>query len=464
MVNYGGGTDKILVFPTGDTSGAADTAALKAAVVALGSQSSTIGLGSGSWYLIPGQVVIKPGNAQTIVIDGQWGAVINAVGGTAGDVLRMYNPAAQTGGASGNIFSKRSGVRGVIIDGANAAAGSAGLHLGDLMNAQLDVIIQNFSGAGSIGLHLDNSVSWTEQADMRAALINNTSNVVFEVTTGYQSFAYGNFDFTIQAQANQDGVVLKNGAYLYSGKGLTIRGNFLSSASAVSNAVLRLTGACPVGTPDAGQYAAIYACHLDILAESNGGQAHTAQTIFLDASTSVINAFGILNFGATNLFVPCNITPSTDSSHGFQFANFTGFIEGDPHLNPAGANGSPWTATGPVMYTQSPAGFFGATGFPSFALGDFFQGTLTANLTVTFNNDVQAGPQRKTFIITQAAASGPYTVTWPHNGAPTLNSPTVKWAGGAAPVMSAGAGAVDVYDLETIDGVTWYGRATQNVS
>lgn len=30
--------------------------------------------------------------------------------------------------------------------------------------------------------------------------------------------------------------------------------------------------------------------------------------------------------------------------------------------------------------------------------------------------------------------------------------------------MSTGAGAVDLYELTTLDGITWVGRATQNVS
>jgi hypothetical protein len=72
--------------------------------------------------------------------------------------------------------------------------------------------------------------------------------------------------------------------------------------------------------------------------------------------------------------------------------------------------------------------------------------------------------ERKTVIIIQAAAGGPFTVTWPHTGSPTVSSPTVNWAGGAAPTMSAGAGAEDVYNLVTYDGATWYGQAIQNVS
>src|SRR6185437_16003106 len=119
-------------------------------------------------------------------------------------------------------------VRGVTIDGTSATAGSTGLHIGDLMNPQLDVIIQNFSGAGDIGLHLENTVSWTEEGDIRAALLNCTQHVVFEVSAGYYSFGYGNYDFTIQAQALQDGVVLKNGAQPYNGT-MRIRGNFFGS-------------------------------------------------------------------------------------------------------------------------------------------------------------------------------------------------------------------------------------------
>jgi hypothetical protein len=99
--------------------------------------------------------------------------------------------------------------------------------------------------------------------------------------------------------------------------------------------------------------------------------------------------------------------------------------------------------------------------------GDFFSYTLTGNTTISINPGGAAcipAPQRKTIILKQAAAGGPYTVTWPHTGSPTISSPTVNWAGGTAPTMTATASATDVYELVTYDGATWIGSAKQNVS
>jgi hypothetical protein len=98
--------------------------------------------------------------------------------------------------------------------------------------------------------------------------------------------------------------------------------------------------------------------------------------------------------------------------------------------------------------------------------GDFFSVTLSASITMSLaaGSPLCAMPQRKTIVLKQAAAGGPFTVTWPHAGSPTTSSPTVLWAGGSAPVMTSTANATDVYKLETVDGATWYGQAIQNVS
>ncbi len=114
------------LWPSGDLTGVADAAALNTAVTAMGTSSGTIFLMPGQWYWKPGAVsAIQLANSQTLVIDGRQGAVINAVAGTAGDMLRMYNPNSQPQGSPGNIFSLRSGVRGLTIDGTNATAGSS---------------------------------------------------------------------------------------------------------------------------------------------------------------------------------------------------------------------------------------------------------------------------------------------------------------------------------------------------
>jgi len=77
-----------------------------------------------------------------------------------------------------------------------------------------------------------------------------------------------------------------------------------------------------------------------------------------------------------------------------------------------------------------------------------------------------SGPQRKTILISQPASGGTYnyTMTWPHPSSGSNSAPKILWAGGSAPTMSTGQGATDLYELTTLDGATWVGRAVQNVS
>lgn len=104
-----------------------------------------------------------------------------------------------------------------------------------------------------------------------------------------------------------------------------------------------------------------------------------------------------------------------------------------------------------------------ASGVLQAGSGDSFSLTLTANTTINFQGSV-AGAQRKVIVIKQAASGGPYTVTWPKPGSPTLATPAVYWAGGTAPTMTVTASATDVYELITLDGIRWYGIARQAMS
>jgi hypothetical protein len=108
----------------------------------------------------------------------------------------------------------------------------------------------------------------------------------------------------------------------------------------------------------------------------------------------------------------------------------------------------------------------GATTFIPTQIADFFSFTLTQSTTISllgYLANTSSGAQQKVVRIKMGPAGG-YTVTWPHNASPTSASPTVQWAGGVAPVMTATANAVDEYYLTSLDGITWTGRAAQNVS
>ena len=434
-----------------DPTGAADSAAaIQAALNAVPAGGGAICLPPGTYKLA--STVTNAVTPTRIQGSGRWATTVNFTG--TGDAIRMYNPSGSGTGVGG-------GVRDLAIDGTSAGAGSTGLHIGDGSNYDLDCVVQNFSGTGSIGFHFDNTVWWAEKIHGNVYASNCTQGVVFDVTgatTSTFSFGYCDLHVWINAGVNagQDGVVLQNGARIYNGS-LTIQGNWVGSSSALSNYVLRLTGTVPAGHPNAGAGSQIIRSRLDIMAETTTG-ANTPGTIFTNvAGTNVIlGCYGVINFGGgTGSFTATN-HPANSNQATFWY---NGIVNGDNNLNP-GAITLP-VSLGGHLYSSC---FFNTNGDLFVASGDFFRVTLTQNITVNFNASTNVGaPRRITLIIIQAAGGG-FTVTWPHTGSPTTGAPTVNWAGGTAPTMTATANAVDVYKLETINGATWYGQALQNVS
>lgn len=401
----------------------------------------------------------------TVVLAGDgYQATVIAFAGT-GDAVRLYNPAAYT--QSMNI-SWGSGLRGLTIDGASAGDGSSGLHAGDIGNMKLDVWVQNFSGAGSIGVNLDNTVTWTEECDVRAVLLNCSSHVVMQVTTGYNSFGYGNFDFTIfQGSNQQDGLVVQAGAFLYHGT-LRLRGNFVAGSGTTTAAAIVVTGTGPGGSQAAGFVSQLMAMRLDVQLECSAG-AHPPQTISVSTAdfNAITGCWGSLDFSlGAGSFAPA--TAQTG------LVRVAGIIAGDASLAPAGAGQQDasfmWRAAAqPVLYAPQPdvAGAFELF-FPT-AYADMFRAVLGGNWAVSLNfsgvnNGATLGvPQKVTIFLSQPLTGGTYnyTVSWPHNSSPTTSSPTVRWPGGTAPVMSTGPGASDTITLVTYDGATWDGHAGQ---
>jgi hypothetical protein len=442
------------VLPTGDP--VKNAATLLSAISRLPSTGGTVIPGPGDWPLPPGALDIKVADSETIVIDGEWGARFRASGSGSGDVIRMRDPNGQTSG----LFAARSGVKNLFIDGTGSAAGVTGLRIGDIAAPQVDVVVSNFAQASSTGLAVENASSWTEQADMRAVAFNCTRHVDMVVSTGNPSFAYGNFDFTVIAQSNQqDGVAIRNGAFVYNCPKFGIRGDHTSGASPTTAVVLRMAGVNASGGPSNGKTCVFVGNNVQIQMESGGG-ANPPGTIFMDQANF---AYAAGNYGIMNWTSPGEAPAFAAASFGNGQFTFSGDVNGDPAFPVFNPGYPAWVNFGQPQLYAAVAGF--GAGLAS-ALSDFSPITLAANAVITLNegNPTAALPQRFTAIITQAASGGPYTVTWPHNASPTNASPTVKWAGGSAPAMSAGAGAVDVYDLQTLDGATWYGRATQNVS
>jgi hypothetical protein len=378
-----------------------------------------------------------------------------------GDCLRMYNSYLPGGGPT-SIEVWGGGIEDMTVDGTCAGNSSTGVHIGDMKRPHVDVNIQNFAGSGSIGLHCDNTIWWTENGSFDAELINCTSGVVFDVSnssfgsghTSSSEFDNNRFHFGLDLTALQNGVVLQNGAYIYHAD-MFIHGGIRSSGTQPSGtwAALVITGAVPANHPGAGNNSFLEKSRLSIMLESGGNNTYYPQTINQGTTGNRINECnGIMSF-RLGPWTASNIIPSQVAN---QFTYF-GIVDGDNNLNPGSNNGL--ATISPLIYGQ---GNLSASGVFDAQQGDFFAVTLSQNVTLAPNTSGSqtgdwGGPQRKTFIITQAASGGPYTVSWPSNSHPTTSSPTVVWLSGVTPVMPTAAKALMVVELTTIDGETWYG-------
>jgi hypothetical protein len=448
--------------PSGDTTGATDVANVQG-LINLG--TGRVLLGPGTFY--GNTAVTITTKFVTVQGAGRWATEWKYVG-SGGDAWRLYNTDT-TGILTGG------GLLDFSIDGNSAGPGSAGLHMGDMRATELRIGVRNFSQAGSMNVHFDNQYAWMEECHGYLWLSNGTQNLVFDVSgTNTSTNSFGYSDFTVEilsklgpAGTGQDGVVVQNGALLYNSR-LLVRANFQSSATTVqTNAVVRITGTVPSGHPNAGSGSGIHSCRLDVQAECNTTGSHTPQTIAygsLSGANAILGCTGVLDFAqGGGAFAASNWT-ATGAAGAFIF---DGMILGDFNLNNATVGTSTnynFVSTGVRGFAKSL--FNVVTGAIQVSRGDFFEGTLGASITISFNPSGAAtlgSGQRKTIFIHQAASGGPYTVTWPSTGSPTVTNCTVRWPGGA-PVMSAGAGALDVYDLVTYDGATWVGSARQNVT
>jgi len=271
------------------TGGTDDTAALNAALAALptvnGNPAGKL-IGPAGIYRIDGPLN-NWGPCVSFEGEGEAATILDYRG--SGDCVRLYDPVYPTVGVA-EIAGR---LEGFCIDGTSAGAGATGLHAGDVLELGLDLLVQNFTGAGSTGVIFDNSVSFTERLHGRVTVQNCTNGVTFTVSgTGQSasSFDYCNLEIDLLKATN--GVTLQNGAQIASGK-LRIIGNFVYSVSGTP-AVLTVTGQVPGIT---------FRATATAIQTSSGGGTLTinkpAGTVSGDVEIAVIEVNGSANLPAT---------------------------------------------------------------------------------------------------------------------------------------------------------------------
>jgi hypothetical protein len=448
--------------PTGTT--AVDTV-VNGIITALGTHGGVVYFPAGTYKVSSGLVALLTGT-QTVTIrgDGASATILSYYG--SGDCIRMYNDQAYGSGGAQSYFS---GILDLTVDGTNATGSPAGLHVGDISFLQIQgVIVQNFTGTSSTGVHMDNTTNWTEEGDYRIGVINCTRGVVLDVTTGTNSYGYSNFDLTFFQAGAQSCLCVIDGALLYHSF-VKIRGDVEGSASSLTGnpAVIYLSGVGPDDSQSVGANPTITATKMDVLVEPNdnsGANPNLMQTIYLDTATfGIINeCYGMMDFSqGTGEFAPIASAALTGSA-GY-FGNFSGIIVGDSNLNPTAI--PTWQTWGSGTILNWLPGVTAFDGYFPTAETDTFTSTLDGTESIVYlnyegigNGDTVAAPQRKTMFIHQPSSGGPYNLTWPVNASPSNSAPTIWWPGGASPILQTAAGGTDVIGMVTYDGETWYGE------
>ena len=416
-------TIKINDYGADPSGAAASDSAIAAAMTALGTSAGVLEFGPGTYKLSspigtfgPGQGVVGAGAGSTLI----------QFSGT-GDCIRAYDPRAWGSGGPGHAGT----FRGFTIDGSAAGAGSSGIHYGDLDAGRLeDVTIQHFNGTGSIGLYLDDTVTWAERSVMDVIANDNTTGVLFDQHGPYGSFDYSTYSFTISANANQNGVVLQNNVSLV-GVSLTMRGNFQTGATNTGTALT-------LGTSSSDS-ASITCSRVDCQVETDGGTGVGHKTIAI-SSAAQLSGNGILNFTAGN-------------GIGWQAGNaasrtaFAGFINVDSNLGHMGF----WQGFRSVGPTTTTPGYMSPTG--TIYTSNIVMQQLTAGAqTITIDPTTQSSLSGQAMVIDlllQQPSSGNATATWPGS---------FKWLTGSAPNLSTSSSAIDHIRLVTTDNMTYYGE------
>lgn len=330
--------------------------------------------------------------------------------------------------------SKAGPAGGFSITG--TSSGLAGFIFGNLDYARCDDIASSgFTNANSgSGFYLKplsgaNYGSWT-----RCIANNNDVGVLIGGAHNYSEY-----DFTIVANANQDGVVVFSNAGLV-GCHLRVRGQFNTGVSSNTGV------AWQVGSSSSDTTTITNSTYDFSVASSGTGVAH--QSLLVNVSLSGL-AQGVFGTGMVSFQPLSGATAFANSSLSGSFA-VSGYINvpgiGLMSLDAFGVTGGSLWRTAGGATTALPSIYFLnagdlqmyqlASGANSFAWG------FPPSSSNFFGKQI-------TVYVVQPSSGGAGTLTWPGN---------VVWASGSAPVLSAANNAADAFHLTFMPQTnTWYG-------
>jgi hypothetical protein len=340
----------LLVLPSGDTSGATDTAAIGAAITSLTGTGNggTVLLAAGQFYItasagsiavtLPAQTAAGTTGGTPVNLAGTGSpTVVYVVGNCTGISCHRTSGYGAQFGLSPPFDQPCSMISNFVLDGSLATGSAIGLDWGDGTGFDIKLRVQHFTGASTIGVQQINRVFWTEKCDVRLELYNNAQCLVItnqqNITSAVHSVEYCDYWLTLWLEAGQKGVQILHGSNA-GGSRFSFRGNCSSlpvgqTTLGCGFGVFTITGDDGSGSPVPDEYSRIYGGWLAGKIEGNdgNGQGGGVYPPFLLTGTNSHN--GLINTTGHILHSVGNsqITNSTIA--------FNGGISGDPALSAA---------------------------------------------------------------------------------------------------------------------------------
>ncbi len=421
--------------PTGSTS---SDAAVSAALTALGSSSGILEFGAGTIstsvtlsLTSPGQGVLGAGSGRT---------TIKYAG--SGDAIRHYQPSSPSSSAVAGTFT------GFTLDGSSSSGTANGIHFGDFSSGRIsDVNVKSFPG---IGIYLHNtSGSWMEKWDCWNVRSGNNAagQVVFDGSNGASttaSFMYSRWSFRIFANANQNGVILQNGASLL-GAQLDVTFNAQAGSGANTGTLLQvgnLTETVPSSIVDVSM-------HFAGESNSSGVSSPVGHATIKIGPIGIIRAHGELVFNGSPWVTGSNTSGKFSFTGRKHVDNVFGKMASGQGLSVAGLLAeSPGTIN--VNGTTKVVNIDPATG--NLFKGRLSNGSHTLTLNSTSMSNLGTSAAHYIWTIYQPASGAAGTIgTWDTN---------YQWvfmtSDGLPPVLKTANDAIDVLNVVTYDHVTMF--------
>lgn len=285
--------------------------------------------------VLPQQATLGSGGGGPTCLHGIRGCTVLQPVGAAVTCLSAHRTTMQSQYSSAYPEHVMGSIRDIVIDGSQATGASVGLDAGDGWGLDVDVVIQNFTGAGAIGLWHVNRINggWSEKHHIRADITNCTQCLVIDTTTAQgtgalRSHEYNVYDLSLFCQSTvsvanaQTGITVAGGAYVSGGK-FAVRGNFEDANGGGTPSGCWLIQ----GNDGAGNWSNVSNCAIDCIVEANNGRAVGAVPIAFGNAANNFGGGGP-NHGIINF--QFNSWAASNPALG-QFAH-KGRLGGDPSL------------------------------------------------------------------------------------------------------------------------------------